>query len=78
MTQAVFTKWGWITPKALYRFKQAHAKATEIRRSTFPLDGQPWDTRFVGYLIEYCEAEGLIEEHTDVDVPLFQQEQGRA
>ena len=78
MITAVFTKWGWVSAKALYRFKRAHGFAVEQGQALFTLDGSQWDARFVGYLIEYCEAEGLIEEHTDVDVPLFQQEQGRA
>lgn len=78
MITAVFTKWGWVSAKALYRFKQAHGLAVEKGWSLFQLNGSQWDTRFVGYLIQYCEGEGLVPEKTDQNVQLFEQEQGRA
>jgi hypothetical protein len=78
MISAVFTKWGWVSAKSLYRFKKAYGIAVEQGQSLFMLNGVGWDTRFVGYLIEYCESEGLVPEKTDADVPLFEQEQGRA
>ena len=75
---AVFTKWGWVSDKALYRFKEAHGRAVEQRQSLFELDGSQWDVRFIGYLIEYAEAEGLVPMQTDQAVTLFEQEQGSA
>ncbi len=76
MISAVFTKWGWVSAKALHRFKQAHGLAIELRHALFDLDGSQWDTRFIGYLIEYCEVEGLVAEPTEIAVPLFEQQQG--
>lgn len=78
MISAVFTKWGWVGAKSLYLFKRAHGVAVEKGQSLFTLNGSQWDTRFVGYLIEYCEGEGLVPEKTDAEVPLFEQDQGHA
>lgn len=75
---AVFTKWGWVSAKALHRFKEAHAKAVRDSLTLFTLDGSQWDTRFIRYLIEYCESEGLVAEKTDATVALFEQAQGSA
>lgn len=78
MVTAVYTKWGWVSAKALHRFKEAHREAKAKGHDRFTLDDYPWMVNFIGYLIEYCESEGLIAEPTTERVPLFEQEQGRA
>jgi hypothetical protein len=75
---AIYTKWGWVSAKALHRFKEAHKAAKAKGQDRFTLDGYPWMVNFIGYLIEYCEMEGMIAEKTDEAVPLFTQEGGSA
>ena len=75
---AIYTKWGWVNRKALYRLKEAHGNAVEKRLDFFNLDGTPFLTRFAGYLIEYLEGEGLVPEKTDLQLPIFEPAQGSA
>jgi hypothetical protein len=78
MISAVFTKWGWVSARAMYRFQEAHKQAVAGNQHLFLLDGSHWDTRFIGYLLQHLENEGLVPEKTDIAVPLFEQEQGHA
>lgn len=75
---AVFTKWGWVSQGAMYRFKEAHATAVRDSQTLFTLDGSQWDTRFIRYLLEFLENEGLVPVKPATDVTLFQQEEGQA
>lgn len=71
MTSRVKTKWGYILPEGLYRLKQARAAALEAHKLEFKLDGHTYLTSFVGYLIEYCETQGLVAVPTESDDPVF-------
>jgi hypothetical protein len=75
---AVFTKWGWVNGKALYRLKEAWLGAVDQGRTSFKLDGQDWLVTFAGYLIEYVEGEGVKPIPTSEAEPIFQPEQGHA
>lgn len=68
----ITTKWGDITPEMLADLKTRYAVATKLGHAQFQLeDGRVMLTRFVKYLIEFCEANGLVAagdlEHVTVE-----------
>jgi hypothetical protein len=67
----VRTKWGFVLPEGLYRLKQAHAEAVTAGNEEFEIDGHPYVTSFVGYLIEFCETQGLVAVPTESSDPVF-------
>lgn len=60
---AIRTRWGDITPDSLAEIKRGYNAAKVFRppAESFTLsDGQIMLTAFAKYLIEYCEAQGLV------------------
>jgi hypothetical protein len=68
----VRTQWGYITPAALWRLKQAWEIAHAAGEPNFKIDGNIYETRFAGYLIEFCGNEGMKPEKGADDEPIFQ------
>lgn len=67
----VFTKWGYILPEGMYRLKQGYLAAINEGKTSFEIDGNPFLTTFAGYLIEYCQMEGLEPVPTEGNDPVF-------